>query len=183
MLKEMKGRSTLWQRLLAIHQKSESFFPGHMVGYIFQPPLQLDVAMRLIYGIWGSVTSGPRFLRGRCASSTLFFSFCWLDADDNKEFQEKGKAKRWKVSRSLICHVEECLFLPRKTCLRLFISNNKNNFYCVWVIRKFYAYLLQQLATTTFLFSSDFPSLLWSMALIHFCCCRRRKEDSVSQNI
>lgn len=45
MLKETKARSTLWQRLLASYQKSESFFPGHMVGYISQPPLQLNVAM------------------------------------------------------------------------------------------------------------------------------------------
>lgn len=37
------------------------------------------------------VTSGPRFLRGGCAFSALFF---WMDADNSEGSQEKGKVKR-----------------------------------------------------------------------------------------
>lgn len=52
---ERKAGSTLWKRLLAVPQKCESFFPEHMVDYIPQLSLQLDVAVQLINGMWAEV--------------------------------------------------------------------------------------------------------------------------------
>lgn len=43
-LKERRVGSTLWQRLLAVHQKCKSFSPEYLGDYISRPSLQLDVA-------------------------------------------------------------------------------------------------------------------------------------------